>query len=362
MKMIALVALWILGLSASSLAQDINCGAKGPDPKPSEIKLISWNIAELATAVRVYDRLLRSEDEFKDLRLYRECSDGHVYAMQEIASLRALARVFPPSQYILCISGQTVADQRGLAPDYPFNQLSDIKPQCVTDPTSAVSTLPGELTNPARQYVALAIKRSSGVSLADTRDVVDLGPKDPATDHQTRWGLDITLNKNGALLRLLVVHMKSRCNEDPIEEPSDNDHCPALFRQLQPLKSWIRAAHQGGGPVIVAGDFNRRFDRESPEIKTTDMWDVMSGASTSSPDDDVKLTHIPKNKEFKCWPTESASQRFSIDFFVLNEKAAALANAGSYWKWRYGKDIEEETPRSRWPSDHCQIQLNLKFP
>jgi endonuclease/exonuclease/phosphatase family metal-dependent hydrolase len=360
-RVLAAAVFTALGLSGAA-AQDTNCGARGPAPRPGEIKLVSWNIQELATAVKVYDRAIRTEDEFKDLRMYRDCAGGDVYAMQEIGSLRALGRVFPPSDYILCISGQTVADQRGLAPDYPRGQLAGITPQCVADASTAVSALPGELTNPARQYVALAVKRSAGIALGETKDIVDIGQKDPVTGHQTRWGLDVTLTKGGSALRLLVVHMKSSCTEEPIDEPSSNDNCPAVFRQLPHLKSWIWNANQTGAPVIVLGDFNRRFDRESPDVKATDFWDVITGASTPSPADDVKLAHIPENKEFKCWPVQPAPQRFPIDFFVLNDKAVALADAASYWKWRYGKDIEEHTPQNQWPSDHCPIQLNVRMP
>jgi hypothetical protein len=114
-------------ISSHAEAQDTDCGAKGPNAKPGEIKLVSWNIVELATAVKVYDLAIRSEDEFNDLRLYRDCNHGYVYAMQEIASLRALGRVFPPSEFIIFISGQTIADQRGLSPDYLREQLSGIK-------------------------------------------------------------------------------------------------------------------------------------------------------------------------------------------------------------------------------------------
>lgn len=362
MRRFVLAFAFIAGLSSGVAAQDTTCGAKGPVPKPGEIKLVSWNIAELASAVQVYDRAIRTEDEFGDLGGYRACHDGDIYALQEIASLRALGRVFPPSEYILCISGQSLADERGLAPDYPRNQLWGIEPECVTDATAAVSTLPGERTTPARQYVALAVKRSSGITLTDKKDVVDLGPRDPVTNQSTRWGLDVIITKGGVPLRLLVVHMKSRCNEAPVEEPSSNDNCPALSRQLPHLKKWIFEAAQGDPPAIVVGDFNRRFDRESVDVKPTDMWDIITGASTTATTDDVRLSHVPKNKEFKCWPTEPASQRFSIDFFVLTPKAQAIADPVSYWKWRYGKDIEENTPRSRWPSDHCPIQLNLKLP
>jgi hypothetical protein len=362
MKRLVVALVGVVALSTGAAAQDINCGAKGPVPKSGEIKLVSWNIAELASAVKVYDRSIRTEDEFDSLREYRACHDGDVYALQEIASLRALGRIFPPSEYILCISGQPRADEKGLAPDYPRDQLGGIEPECVSDPTAAVSTLPGELTTPARQYVALAIKRSSGISLATKKDVVDLGLRDPVTNQSVRWGLDVTLTKGAAPLRLLVVHLKSRCNEAPIEEPSSNENCPALYRQMPHLKKWIYEAAQAGPPAIVVGDFNRRFDRESVDVKATDMWDVMTGASTAAMTDDVNLTYVPKNKEFKCWPIEPASQRFSIDFFVLTPKAQAIADPSTYWKWRYGRDIEENTPRDRWPSDHCPIQLNVKLP
>jgi hypothetical protein len=54
---------------------------------------------------------------------------------------------------------------------------------------------------------------------------------------------------------------------------------------------------------------------------------------------------VPVNKEFKCWPRQPSNERFAIDFFVLNEQAQAIADAKSYWKWRYGRDIEDGTPR-----------------
>jgi hypothetical protein len=351
----------LLGASAAP-AQDSDCGARGPEPKAGEIKLMSWNIRELATANKIYDRYLRSEDEFNELRAYRRCHDGDVYGLQEIGSLQALGRIFPPTEYILCITGQGVADERGLSPDYPRDRLTGITPECVTDAATPVSTLPTERTNPGRQYVALAVKRSADIAISDVKDIVDLGPKDPTNGHQTRWALDVTLSKGGSAIRLLVVHMKSGCTEGPIQEPSSNPNCHALSRQLPHLKNWIWNAHRRNTPVIVLGDFNRRLDRESAEVTPTDLWDIISGASTPTNTDDSRLIYIPANKEFKCWPTQPAAERFSMDFFVLNEKAKAIADTASYWKWRYGKDIEEQTPESRWPSDHCPIQLNVKLP
>lgn len=353
--------LWLAG-NGLAAAQSTECGARGPIPKPGEIKFVSWNIAELATTTQVYDRPIRSDAQFADLRMYRECNSGDVYALQEIASLRALARVFPPSSFILCISGQTVADQRGLSPDYPRDKLAGVAPQCANDAGASADGLPDELTKPGRQYTALAIRRSTGISIADVRDFVDLGIKDPNTGQPVRWGLDVTLMNDGTPLRMMVVHLKSRCTEEPIQEPSSSEHCPALSRQMPHLKNWILEASRSGMPVVVAGDFNRRLDVESQEVKPTDMWDVITGAATAGSEDDVRLAHVPAGKEFKCWPQQSAGERFAIDFFVLNQAASDRADASSYWKWRYGKDIAAGTGRPAWPSDHCAIQLNIKLP
>lgn len=64
---------------------------------------------------------------------------------------------------------------------------------------------------------------------------------------------------------------------------------PGVRTLLPHLKEWIFQARQAGGPFMIIGDFNRRLDVESPDVKPTDMWDVITGASTSSAADDVRL-------------------------------------------------------------------------
>jgi hypothetical protein len=128
-----LLALTVLVAAAHGVsdtrAQAFACGAPGPAPKAGEIKLVSWNIAELAAKEKVHNRPVRSAKDFEDLARYARCNNGDVYGLQEIASAQALARVFPPSEYLLCIAGQTLADERGLAPQYPKDKLTDIQPQ-----------------------------------------------------------------------------------------------------------------------------------------------------------------------------------------------------------------------------------------
>src|SRR5690606_23599696 len=130
-------------------------------------------------------------------------------------------------------------------------------------------------------------------------------------------------------LRILGVHLKSGCSEGPITNPSSDEDCPALALQLPYLKAWIVEAAAKPESFAVIGDFNRRLDRESADILDTDMWDLISGAATAGHDDDVLLDHIPKAREFKCWPDDPAVLRFSIDFFVLDARALALADPAS---------------------------------
>jgi hypothetical protein len=88
-------ALFVGLFGSQACEQDIACGARGPDPRPGEIKLISWNIAELASAVKVYNRPVRSEDNFSDLRMYRACNGGCLRVARDRKLASKLARVFP---------------------------------------------------------------------------------------------------------------------------------------------------------------------------------------------------------------------------------------------------------------------------
>jgi endonuclease/exonuclease/phosphatase family metal-dependent hydrolase len=358
MRGIVFASFFLTALAApsASLAQTVpfNCGSPGPVATEDRAKFVSWNIQELAADKQIYDRPLRTAEEFATLREYRNCLQGDVFALQEVASPKAVAQVFPTDDYDICFSGQKNADELGLAPAYDPAAIEGIRPDCF----SKGDVLPGEVTDRAFQYVALTVRRGSGIAIVEMRDVPAISQINPEDGRQTRWGLEAVVERNGLRLRLLIVHLKSGCAAGPITDDLGQDEdCPGLAKQLPHLKAWIDKAAAETEPFMIIGDFNRRLDLEDPVVLPTDMMDVLNGATTTSTSDDLALSHTPTAKEFKCWPDDFPSQRFSIDFFVADAKAGALLLKDSDWKWCYQHDIDLGTPKPQRPSDHCPIQV-----
>ena len=90
---------------------------------------------------------------------------------------------------------------------------------------------------------------------------LDLDPK----NNDLRNGVDIEIMVNGNPIRLLSVHLKSGCFEDPLY--SKKSSCRKLASQVPILEKWIDKRASNGTPFIVVGDFNRRFN-----IKNDDFW------------------------------------------------------------------------------------------
>ena len=84
-----------------------------------------------------------------------------------------------------------------------------------------------------------------------------------------RGGLDVTVPLIGGDLRVLVVHLKSRCAADPLDTtypattPPENQHCVALAAQAPVLADWIMARQQEGKPFMVIGDWNRALGNDA---------------------------------------------------------------------------------------------------
>ena len=101
--------------------------------------------------------------------------------------------MFPPDQYDLFFSGRYVEDLvTGKATNPDPEQRSD------------------------RIYTGFAVRR--GVfDAVSKRDVPSLGVIHAADDRPVRWGTEILLEKDGQLLRLLSVHLKSGCHGGSLE-------------------------------------------------------------------------------------------------------------------------------------------------
>ncbi len=183
-----------------------------------DFTLATWNIQTLATPERkVFDNsTARIQSDYGDLRVVEQTLHADVYALEEISSPAALALVFPPSDFVLCISGQWDADAKKLGPQYDFDELENkgIKPDCYQDakatlPDTAVTpNLPkGEADPLLAQYTAVAVRRSSGIAIDAVKDVPRLGVAQNDLDQSTgkyvvrkvRWGLDATSPRTEAV-------------------------------------------------------------------------------------------------------------------------------------------------------------------
>src|SRR5215217_3131317 len=86
----------------------------------ADVVLGSWNIQTLATNGVIFPGdYRRTEADFALLRAARNRLGADVLALEEVTSPHAVSQVFPPSEYVICFSGQYDADAAGLAPYYP---------------------------------------------------------------------------------------------------------------------------------------------------------------------------------------------------------------------------------------------------
>jgi hypothetical protein len=116
-----------------------------------------------------------------------------------------------------------------------------------------------------------------------------------ADGRPVRWGTEILVEKDGQLLRLLSVHLKSGCHDGSLENPTDPD-CVTLAAQREPLEAWIDKAAQELVPFVMLGDFNRRIDRFDQDDH---LWrEIDDGVPPG-----LDLRRLPLSREAECNPS-----------------------------------------------------------
>ncbi|MER8670843.1 hypothetical protein NKI48_25845 [Mesorhizobium sp. M0644] len=359
-----------------------------------QVRLANWNIQTLTIpGERVFkntkDEELRTPADFTRLQKVRDAVGADVFVLQEISSLKALAMVFPTSEWQLCFSGQYAADEVGLGPYYDSDDVGEIVPTCVTDTDDTKLPDPpvGQLR---KQYLAFAVKKTSGISIEAVRDLSNLAvaAEDRNTETNTvevrsvRWGFEATLGTPGGSLRVLNVHMKSGCFDGFLRSKwwkdlaawapdGEVDHaCDTLARQLPALRGWIADAGASEKPFVIIGDFNRRLDVEDEDTKSPDMLPVLNGTATSDDgSDDTALSYVPEGQAAvkACWPEEDQTdRRHSIEFMMFGPGDRPDDWEASYAKLRYvdmaqigGSSLVQETD-SPHLSDHCPSVISLR--
>lgn len=266
----------------------------------STLKLTTWNMDWL-TLRPVDDPALppdipsRTEADFDQLRHYAEKLHSDLIAFQEVDGLEAIDKIFPSSSYQIFIT-----------PD------------------------------PIIQRVGLAIRRNSYITAHENTELTSLNVVQPGAHHPLRGGLDITIQKSAAQLRLLIVHLKTGCWAQPLI--TKKRACSLLFQQFHIIDEWILDRIDDHIPFAILGDFNRRLTPHDPLMKE---W-----AS------DAPLTLTTEGHSSPC----GSGEQF-IDHIILGNAAR---------QWLVPDSLRVMTFRHAVPSqhlsDHCPVSIQLTLP
>jgi endonuclease/exonuclease/phosphatase family metal-dependent hydrolase len=284
----------------------------------AEIRVASWNLNNLHHQL---DEPLRpgaparTAADIDILRKYRDRASADIFALQEVNGPRAAQLVFPAGQWDLLFSGR-------YADDLVTSRETD------------------------RIYTGFAVRR--GVfDAVSKRDVPELRVRH--TDGRpTRWGTEILVEKDGDLLRLVSVHLKSGCHGASLE-PAMSPDCITLAAQRAPLEGWIDAAATAQVPFVIVGDWNRRIDVHG---QSDHVW----GEIDDSDPPGLDLLRLPFNRDSSC----NAGFTKPIDFLVFDARAWTLVDEASFTEIIY--DTADWDGQRRTPSDHCPIVVGLDWP
>lgn len=314
--------------SGAAASTDTRPGGASPGA-PRSLRIATWNLQWLlapeSTAVLVRDcvpeqaspgprrRYLpcsavesaeRSLQDYEALARYARRLDADVIALQEVDGEAAARRIFPRHRF--CFTGRVNLQNTGLA----------IRP---------------------------------GIPYRCEPDLVEL-----ELDGSLRRGAQVTIYPGGAgEVRLLAVHLKSGCNNRPLDDP--REQCRTLARQVPVLERWIDEQAAAGRRFAVLGDFNRRLQQErgparNAEGATRNLWAEIDDGDPPEAD----LTDAAEGSPFvNCTPF----QRFDsyIDFIVLSKTLAGLRVPGPLGRVTY----EPADATRRRLSDHCPVFVDL---
>ena len=229
----------------------------------------------------------RIDADYEALAVLAQELNADIVALQEVDGPPAAARVFDPQKY-----------------NFFFSDRNDV------------------------QRTGFAVRK--GIEVVADEDFTVL-----ALDGSVRRGTDITVKVGGQHLRLLSVHLKSRCFEKPLD--TDNRHCRKLAAQLPILEDWIDRRTAEEVPFVVLGDFNRRFDAAGD----TFFPEIDDGAPPP-----LDLVRAIEGEESRC-----LGGRFPryIDHIVLDEQVAPMLVQGSFEQIQITEADEQRFALS----DHC---------
>lgn len=292
----------VSGFVAVLVAMFALAGAASAQEGPRKLRIMSWNMEHLAERDGEGCRP-RTEADYAAMRDFIAMADPDVVAFQEVESLAAAARIFPPEKYVLAISFRPASGRTGACEGLPSQSIR-------------------------KQDVGFAIRR--GLPAARNSDIQQIA----GGDADLRWGVDITLIGEQPL-RLLNIHLKSGCPAG-----TDGRSCGVLLSQANVVERWIDIRSEAGDAVIVLGDFNRRL---------LGKGDVVRKSLDDGSPDSADLTFTAADVAPSCDPEHASF----IDHIVLNVAAARTWTKGDFREWTF--------PAGKRLSDHCPISIDIDF-
>ncbi|MFQ4136477.1 endonuclease/exonuclease/phosphatase family protein [Nodosilinea sp. PGN35] len=261
------------------------------------LKIATWNIEHLRASSNSGPNP-RTETDYQRLAAYAEQLDADVIALQEVEGAAAAARIFDPEEYAFFFSNQTEPMLTGFA-----------------------------------------VRR--GIDVIQNPDLAEL---DVGGGDDLRYGADITITRNGRELRLLSIHLKAFCFQNPIDAPSNA--CMALNQQLTVLENWIDARAAAEVPFLVLGDFNRRLN-----LLGDQFWFEIDDADPPNAD----LVNGTAGLLSQCWEGEFPNY---IDHIVMDASSSRWLVPDSFEQLLFLEPIAQQDVLS----DHCPIAITLDVP
>ena len=188
--------------------------------------------------------------------------------------------------------------------------------------------------DPVVQRVGVAVRRDLHVTVNEELSALNVAG--PEAAHQLRGGLDVTISDGAANLRLLVVHLKTGCWDQPLNQRQHS--CPTLYQQVRIMQDWMLERQDEGEAYAVLGDFNRRLTLHDP---------LMQQIEAETP-----VTLTTAGKASPCWGGE-----YFIDHILLGNAAGDWLVPDSLRVMTYKNDT---VPTGL--SDHCPVSVRLEMP
>ena len=266
----------------------------------AELKLATWNLEWLTSRPKGDPALPRdvtpkANEDLARLARYAETLAADVVALQEVDGPEIAARLFPAGRYRIHMTDDHVV-----------------------------------------QRVGFAVRQ--GLRFTVNPDLVSLDTIHGGT-HHLRSGADITLDLPGAKLRLLAVHLKTGCRQDPLAR-SARPECATLRLQLAALQGWLAQRRAEGVPFAVLGDFNRWMDNGDA------FW---AGLQQAAP-----LVRATEGAYSPCWGGGGF-----IDHVIAGGPARGWLVPGSLKVMVYRETAPAMKPHL---SDHCPVSAVFRVP